>query len=432
MLIHPKIVAIDDNKSHLDALMQGLQEFRIPAHPILYQRDDVTPHEPIGHVRIIFSDLHLLGSDEQNKKKHFGVIETLLGELISAENGPYVLILWTRFPGQAKELLAHLEERLVARKRPVTVMPINKKTYIRAQGTFKNFDGFKEHLSKSINQNPQVAALIDWEMRVLTAAGVAIASVDALVPDDKRSEKEYSAHLELLLGQLASAAIGLHHVEGDKLGAIDLALSPILNDSLIHLNKSKKQFSIWKNAYKVPGRKPKLSPETRASLNRMVHVSNAVENYGHKDRGIVLRLDWKDEKIKTEFGYEKTEIFKYYKVKQESFDDLKIKLVMVQVQPPCDYANRDQKFLPYALGVAVKDNNLSTAPQKGAVWKSPEIELNGEVYRVLVSADFLTRYSWTKLVRTPRWFRFREEILNDLSYSFSNHLGRPGIYAFQS
>jgi len=321
MILPPKVIAIDDDKPHLDALIQGLQELKIPSLPIWYQRSDTTPHEPIEHVRILFSDLHLLGSDEDNKEKHFAIIQVLLSELIGKKNGPYILVLWTRFPDQAADLASYLSNRLAAKKRPVTVFPINKKQYFGVTGNFINKKKFLAHLSRSINKNPQVAALIDWEMRALTAAGVAVAAVDSLISDDKRIEGEYSVELKTILSQLAFAAVGQQNVGGDKLEAINQALSPILNDSLTHLPKSNVQTNIWNDAYKISN--TKLSPEVNARLNRMIHVSNITTNLTHKDRGVVLKLRWSEAKIKSELGYEKSEIFKHFKIKPEFQGDRK-------------------------------------------------------------------------------------------------------------
>lgn len=426
-MLSPKIIAIDDDKSHLDALVNGLNNLRLANLPIHYSNDNTDPYEPVPHVRVLFTDLHLLGADEQNTSKHFAVISQLLDELVDLENGPFILVLWTRYSSQASDLKAYLDERLAAKKCPVSVVAINKNKFITADGRLKKNTDLLGAILNATRKNPHLAALIDWEMRALQAAGVTLATVDNLIPDEKRNSKDYSAQLNALLGQLASAAMGHRHAESDKLQAVNQAISPILSDSMVHLPTSKDQKLLWGKAFKDPAKTPNLS--VGAQLNRMIHVSTLNDTSSYKDRGVVLKINWRNEKLKQEIGHTQDEILKHFKFKNDGFENDE-GLFFLQVQPACDYANRDQKFLPYVLGVTARKGGFSSKKFSGDIYEFPGMELNGQCYVMRISANFLTRFSHTKLRLMPVWFRLREEILNDVTFAVSKQIGRPGIYSF--
>ncbi len=429
MMLSPKIIAIDDDKSHLDALVSGLNELRLANIPIHYSNDKTTPYDMVNHVRVLFSDLHLLGNDEQNKEKHFAVISVLLDELVSVENGPFVLILWTRYAGQAHELKSYLDNRLEQKKCPVAVIAVNKNKYITADGRLKTDCNLLGALTDSINKNPQIAALIDWEARTLRAAGITLATVDSLIPDDKRNSQDYPKQLNALLSQLASKAMGDRHVDSDKMQAINQAITPIFSDSLVHLPVSANQKLVWKNAFRHPAGEPKLAVGAR--LNRMIHTSTLSGNKPHRERGAVLKITWDDSRLKREIGYNISEVKKHFKFKNDQFEGQE-GLYFLQIQPACDYANHDQKFLPYVLGIAAKKGGFSTKKPSQDIYEFPGIDFDDQCYVFRISANYLTRFSHNKFRQTSVWFRFREEILNQVAFNVSKQMARPGIYSFKT
>src|SRR5262245_53062783 len=111
MLPAPRIILIDDNPNHLRGLSDGLNRYGVASLPVHFT-GDVAGINSCPHVRVLFADLHLNeGGAAQDHVRHFTVIGGLLQETF-VPTGPYALILWTRFPDQAENLRAFLEERL--------------------------------------------------------------------------------------------------------------------------------------------------------------------------------------------------------------------------------------------------------------------------------------------------------------------------------
>src|SRR5262245_44222875 len=107
MTIHaPRVLIIDDQREHLDALAAILHKCGMAWLPVHFtgEVEDI-PRCP--HVRVLFADLHLItaGAGTTNDQ-HFGTIVSLLEDTFEPE-GPYAIILWTQHAEQAAALSAY-------------------------------------------------------------------------------------------------------------------------------------------------------------------------------------------------------------------------------------------------------------------------------------------------------------------------------------
>ena len=128
----PRVVVIDDEKSHLDGLADTLDHHDIPCHRIHYTGEpDTIPYCP--DARLVIADLHLgsgaLGADPTTD---FSVLGTLLEEDIRP-SGPYAILLWTKYPELASKLQEFLE-RLRGVPKPVVVTALPKADHLDLDG----------------------------------------------------------------------------------------------------------------------------------------------------------------------------------------------------------------------------------------------------------------------------------------------------------
>lgn len=119
----PSIVVIDRERDHLDGLTMALERFGSPFLPLHFTGEPA--HLPeCPHVRLIFADFQLLGGPPGDHAKDFSVIGNLIENQIKP-SGPYLLLLWTRYPDQAPALQDFLERREGVTT-PVEVLPLSK------------------------------------------------------------------------------------------------------------------------------------------------------------------------------------------------------------------------------------------------------------------------------------------------------------------
>lgn len=131
----PRVVVLDDEKNHLDRLSEEIRQFNIPFLPLHFtgQKADI-PACP--NVRVIFADLHLVGGIASDHMKDFSVVGSLIEDAIKP-TGPYLILLWTRYPDQAPALKTFLE-RLQGVTKPVDVLPLSKNKHLDRDDSVKS------------------------------------------------------------------------------------------------------------------------------------------------------------------------------------------------------------------------------------------------------------------------------------------------------
>lgn len=429
MLPQPNVIAIDNEEAHLRGLVDGLMAIGVPCKPVLFQANKTDEYATENFVRYVFSDLYLMGYGEKDAKNHYSAIMTLLSEIISPGNGPYVLFLWTRREDQATDLEEFLHERgKDICCLPIAVIPIPKSDYMDNDGNVFDQEGLADRIRLAFSENPQVAALLSWETRAVRAAGAAVATVDNLISAEVKASPDYPASLGILLSQFADAAVGSDNIDQNRLTAINEALYPLFLDELANQPATNAETAAWNNAFDLPA--PAAEALREALLNRIVHISTNVDGVSFEDRGVVIDLNWDSDKLRSVFGYDKRELLSYFRIHDEKLDATDAKLILIQIQASCDYAQRGQKYLPYLLGIEANPKDLIKNKGPDSQWRSPKFELDGEERTILACANFLTRFASNKFDDETILYRFREQILGELTYQVSGHIARPGIYSF--
>ena len=187
MLGSPRIIAIDDERDHLLGLADCLNQQGIACLRMHFTADptDVTV---CPDVRIIFADLHLGMGSPSDHKSNFSMIGGLLRDTIQP-SGPYFIILWTRFPEQAKELRVFLDRLDTDVSKPFDVQSLDKANHLGPDGRVKDEEALIEAIKGIVRNSPQLAALFDWEGRVLGSTGRTVSSILDLATAEGAAER---------------------------------------------------------------------------------------------------------------------------------------------------------------------------------------------------------------------------------------------------
>ena len=126
-----EILIIDGEQTHLDRLADGIAHFNVPYLSLRFTgRYSDVPECP--NVRMIFSDLHLVGGIPVDHEKGFSVMGGLIEKRIKP-TGPYLVLLWTHYPDQApnlRDFLGRLENALP----PIDVLALDKADFLGENG----------------------------------------------------------------------------------------------------------------------------------------------------------------------------------------------------------------------------------------------------------------------------------------------------------
>lgn len=420
----PRVIVIDDAQEDLNALTDALNWYGAACLPIRFSGDDSEiPRCPA--VRVIFADLHLLPAQTEDATQQFSVIASLIEEKIQP-SGPYLVILWTRYPEQASACRQFLQERLKGVSKPFAVVPLDKSDHL-AKGQLKSVENLAGAIERVVSDRPQVAALLNWEERVLDASAATVGSIQSLAmtsADAGSPDKELGS----LLVSLATAAVG-EHVETDPFQAVNGALLPILADSLATTPSN--DDPLWRAVIEDRGSQQRLDLETAARLNRLLHFAMQPETIRGDARGAVIALpeEYRGDAFEATFGLsaadELAKQFAFRKLENESILD---DWVLVQCQAACDYAQKQPGPIPYQLGLLVPaERRAKNRKPPESLWQSPCFDLNDEVFFLHVNARFSLSLPRTRAKGEEPLFRLREQLLNELIYRLHSYGARPGI-----
>ena len=348
MLTTPRIIAIDDDLSHLAGLAQSLNRHGIACLQI-HTTGDPSGIKPCPAVRIIFTDLHLGTGSPSDHTSDFSTIGGLLETAIKP-TGPYFIVLWTRYSDQASELQRFLDDRLRDVERPFDVIPLAKAKHLDDAGKVRNENALVDAIVEITKSLPQVGALFRWESRVLEAAGETVSSILRLTSRQEKAQR--AGGVGSILASLGKAAAGEAHARKEPFRAVNEALLPILADRIANLPSTMEDTEVWKEAVDVDSGIELLLPEA-ARLNRLAHIADAGSGAEKPDRGVVLALPGSfADGFQAAFDIgEKEAADSQFRCTGFVQGDDQFRWVLVQCQAACDHAQSQPGPTPCYLGL---------------------------------------------------------------------------------
>lgn len=424
MLPATRVVVIDDEQKDLEGLAESLNRNGVACLPIRFTggASDV-PHCP--DVRLVFADLHLLAGPPGEYARDFSTIGGLIEDRLRP-TGPYLIVLWTRYPEEADGLYDYLNRGLEGVTKPFAVQPLRKDVHLAGDGSLRSTDALMEEIERVVGSQPQVGALLNWEDRMTEAVSESVASVMELAEpvSDSGSTAEEIGNL---LANLAVAGVGEKHVEEDRFRAVNEALLPILADRVARMRSRDRDEALWRGAFDRDGTKARLPPRKAARLNRFFHIGEPSEGW---ERGAVIALaeEHCEQGFERTFGVPERALARdQFWEKELGRSDLAPRWVLVQTQAACDYAQSRPGPLPFHLGLIVRKSAVRSKRPPEALWMSPCFEFEGEEQFLHVNARFQLSLAHGRLEETEPLCRLREQLLNDLIFRLHSYGARPGI-----
>lgn len=426
MLAAPKVIAIDDEREHLEGLVNGLNQYGFSCLQVHFT-GDMEGIDPCSHVRVIFADLHLGAGPASDHARDFAIIGGFIQETIKP-SGPYFIVLWTMYPDQAASLQENLEERLQDVTKPFAVLPLNKSDHLDGNGNVLSIEKLVEAIKSIVEKQPQIAALFNWEERVSEAVADTVASIFRMVEDGDRSQE-----VGRLLAQLAVAAAGKDSVEQNHFRAVNEALLPILADHIASLRLRDEDDETWQAAFTQIDNGNVLSAAEAAKLNSRVHI-DSTEGIQGNDRGAIIMLpDKLSDKFEQTFGLPQEEAAtKQFLCKNFVENNDRCRWILVQSQAACDYAQKQPGPLPYYLGLELNEEyKVKNRRPPEALWISPPFEAESTSFFLHINARFQVSLSSEDVEEEKPLYRLREQLLNDFIYQVHSYSARPGMISFR-
>lgn len=454
-----KVVAIDNDQAELDIAIKGLVRANIPLLPIKY--DDLegigeTVSSPLKGVRLVFCDINLNElNGTLNASQVTGIIAQLLKDLISSDNGPYVLVFWSKHPTLVDDIKQQIHERYIDVPSPAIIGMLDKNAlpvdFLDTENQRRNVEFFLQELNKIVSQSPVMELLLRWESICTSAASQTTNNLYQLALPEP-SWASIGSDVEpvgYVVKRIAEETVGSKNLAGKSSVALKEGLIPILHDNLSKIedeqfDRSTERIIESENSIGTGG------VIDNVSLNSFYHID--FNHLSSTERGSFIKINIEDNAIfESLFKHNWSSIFSefydqsFYReyVQRCRFGQeppIKTKLIrnasvvgLIEISPSCDHAQNKQRNHRYLLTVLIPYEHECVTSKKGdhqGVHVLPPVNIRGASYSPRVNFRYVVGLNSDHQILQAPLFRLREQILNEVTFKYAQHASRPGIISF--
>ena len=445
-----RVVVIDDDREEAWPLLDALNRIRITA---LYFNGDAEalPEKPLDGIRVVFLDLRLMSSPTAQPKQYIQHALSILSRIINEESFLTGIVYWTKYDEDKTEFERQLAARM-PRFKPAFLLSIsNKRKLCEAQ----NVRELKNAITKELKKIPGQQILWKWEQAIhqgATEASAQIANV-AMTDNDGGSHGDIDKGiLDILSALTLSAGGGLDDSRHTVTGFLYEGLNQIHFDRLEQLldNPTRRaEFCVDKNVKKQLTSSSACSDLKKRQLNSILLISGMTPSISRVSPGNMYISKIWDGKVEP-FPFDKRKVsYKTFiselwsnNIKPDFLRDLKKKSTpcLLDITPPCDYANRKIKYARLVGGVILRSNgNVEDDKKCRLPIQSREFAKEIEWcmlqkgawgaegnYKIVVNARYLFSIPVEKLRKQKPAIRLRQQVVTDIQAWFASHAARPG------
>lgn len=353
-----RTIIVDDSEPEGMQIAKSLWDSGMAVRFVHYNPSKFIKEGPqkLRGVRLIFMDIDLLGTGTMGSDgtQSFTAIQQVLTHLLSEENGPYILTTWSAHDDYAERLFSHLSERLPIALRPVTVKRLNKEDFKGSASTVGK--KLLKEVKKTISDLGPTACLTHWE-NLLTSASCdtvhSLMQISETLPDRDKADG-----LKSVLKGLAKAEADKQLTKDNALASLHIILNQMLFDHVSR--KSDKDVDNVGQLIISGGKEPK-NEDWKSMINGLInldhsngqdiHAPGAVFEYPESQKFIRIPKIQPQSFLAENFFVQK-ELGKLDENARISIVS-GAKLVLVEITPPCDYAQAKFVWHRYVIAALI-------------------------------------------------------------------------------
>lgn len=384
-------------------------------------------------VRLAILDLVLAEGAQGDVGKVSPTIAAL-SAILSPENGPYSVILWTKH----EDLKAAFEDRLFAQAslpRPVFTVMIEKADCKNKNGAF-SLPKLSTALDDALTGSSALYALQAWETYSFLSSSEVVNSLSALVSPVGGNlsawRNSWETGIIRLIRALAAAAAGKNLDRETFLGALFSSLNPLHADRMeTHITEAVAPFKDKVDA--VLSNIGAIANPAKATVHTMLHLST--KDLGQLFAGNMYRTGTSrgprgaptasailDDMLKPSAPNVKAQ------VESGSVP------VIVECTAACDHAQQKIRVARFVGGVLIPDHlveRIHPIQHLGFAWGLGPIQMEMGVpqgiYHLRISARHWMTVDLASARRLHPIGRLRAQAFTDLQSFLSRHAGRAGV-----
>lgn len=452
--LYSRVVAIDDVEDHLQKIVWGLGKAGFSALPFFFEdgRLENPPERPLPGIRIVFTDIHLVGGGPNNEKTHAANIIRCLKKIVAS--GPYVLIFWSQFPGDGDKISSLIAERAAEAglAPPLGYAAIDKNDVFKIDSPDGNqdFDAAKlrQLILEKVSAFKTLAVAASWEDRVARAAARTTDRLFELVEGAAGTSDDWAK----LLAFLACEAVGQHEAREDLIPALDAALLPLLEDQLSLIGDEpvpeQEDVQVLLDIVSANERCECPPSVAKSRLNASYLIEEFTNDAGASmwARGTVTALGSgfinSGEFVRAFRHDDATLIRREFAVRDLKDEEKRsTRLHVVELGPECDHVQGKVSTHRYLLALLVPEAVLSafyhgkklsgsTRYHNDSVMNVGKVMLKeGEWFLLISCRCFMALAASTDIDGRPA-FRLRRALMEEVAHRYTTHARRPGVMRF--
>ncbi|UXM93975.1 hypothetical protein N5853_07510 [Bartonella sp. HY329] len=444
-----KIIIVDNEESELNRLASVIWKEGIACKALLY---DTLYDTPLKGVRVAFFDVNLTSLIAPNSQVYdynkdsslrdiFANLAFAIQQYIANDNGPYTLIFWTKNQILINNFKVFMDDRGkdYSMPNPIYIGCIDKSQFLHKESTGDNT--LYSTIHDIIKKSP-VHLLYDLEKKANQAITNTINELHTITLDANSTWTNPIDNIKKTFIEIAKNTIGEKHVKEHFGEGIISGLNPMINfhmEELITLCEDTRDlFQVSDDEMTSNGFN---DVEKKYELNTVFHIN---KNATRCERGAVYacnndlqkkyigdesdRLDWIKQLINfKDSTKDESEIQNIIK---------KIKFILVELSPACDYSQKKDRLLKFILGIKtpeIQRKLLSSSVPAYSYFPKTLFKDQDKVFQLIFNFNYTISLPRSNINEPigDLLFSFKKEYMDMLTTKYANHISRIGVTEFK-
>ena len=449
--LNGRIAIVDDKIDQASPLMRVFAKNNIPYVYYEGTNPDYFPEKPENDIRILFLDLNLLDGRDNQPKEIRSTLCAAISHIISPNNYPYLLILWSRQEKEYRGLLEDLFKNDLKECPPIAILDWIKSDF------FPNFSDEEENkedeykildeLKKVLVSLPAYSCLMQWENCVHDSADTTIQDIF----HDYHSHDKWEDKARCILDLFAKSYLEQHYravsVE-EKAKASLFFLNDVYYDTLESIVANSRIENAVELNYKTD---TDMESDIKSKINKYLLLSKSQTQINHpgciftgSDNSVecvrcskailndsLMTEDIRNQVIEQFHDMRSREAKELYnnimKERREAILSTAVPCGVV-VTPACDYAQNKAKYDRIVMGLIIDSCYKDLIDTKSeAIYVSPVFDEGLHERVLLLNYRYFYTQSLSKVNGIKQLYRIRNSILSEIQSKLARHINRQGI-----
>lgn len=429
--LNGRIAIVDDSVKQALPLMRVLAKNNIPYTYYQGNNFECLPESPENDIRILFLDLNLLEGRNQTPKDVRSILVPVLKRLLSPENYPYVLILWSRQEQEYTDTIKDIFDQDLKDRAPIVIKPYVKSEFFpdfaEEEDETKDEQIILDELKKILAELPAYSYLLQWENQVHNSADETIGDIFR----DFHSCENWKENANCILEMLAKSYLEQSY-ENVTLETKTKASLLLLNDVLYDCLENGINNNLFGCTEELTHNISDKEADTIAcKINHRLLLSNNIDDI--KQPGCVFKY-FSSKKYKAHFEEILKDSCNCSDEEKKNMIETMIPCEVV-VTPACDYAQKKSKTNRLVQGFLIESKHVIGKKKKiknidnrtDAIYISPVFEHKNKHYVLVLNFRYFVTDEMATEKKNYPLFRLRGSMLAEIQSKLARHISRQGI-----